>query len=121
MNEKETEKNAREPFFIVPSRVFELGLTPYELAVLFYLIMRSDNEAHTCWPSEKGIARACGMGKTTVSKSIKSLEANQIIRKEKRYQQSKNGLMRQTANNYTINLSVNGSSGTVQCSMIIYR
>ena len=47
-------KIEREPFFIVPSRVFELDLNPYELSVLFYLMMRADNETHTCFPSEKG-------------------------------------------------------------------
>ena len=99
-------KIEREPFFIVPSRVFELDLNPYELSVLFYLMMRADNETHTCFPSEKGIARACGMGKTSVGKNIKSLAEKGIIEKQAKYQQSKNGLMRQTANNYKINIYI---------------
>ncbi len=104
--------DVREPIFIVPSRVFEKNLTPYELAVLFYLMMRADNETHSCFPSEKGIAKACGMGKTSVGKSIKSLEEKRLIEKQRRYQQSKNGLMRQTANNYKINFYSNVASRT---------
>ena len=109
-NKQKTVKN--EPFFIVPSKIFDLDLTPYEFSVLCYLIMRSDNDTHTCFPSEKGIARACGMGKTSVAKSLKSLEELGIIEKEKRYQQSKNGLMRQTTNNYVIKCAGSGSSRT---------
>ena len=111
MKQKENKKE-HEPFFIVPSRVFDEGLTPYELSVLFYLLMRADNENHTCFPSEKGIAKACGMGKTSVTKSVKSLAEKGLINKEKRYQESKNGLMRQTANIYKINLLGDGVSRT---------
>ena len=110
--EKDGNKKEHEPFFIVPSRVFDEGLNPYELSVLFYLLMRADNEKHTCFPSEKGIAKACGMGKTSVTKSVKSLAEKGLINKEKRYQESKNGLMRQTANIYKINLLGDGASRT---------
>ena len=91
-----------EPFFIVPSKVFEYELNPYELSVLFYLLMRADNKTHTCYPSEKGIARACGMGKTSACKSIKSLNTKGIIEIKKQYQPIKNGKNRQTSNNYQI-------------------
>ena len=86
----------------MPSKVFDMALSPYEFSVLCYLIMRSDNKNHTCFPSERSIASACGMGKTSVGKSIKSLEDKGLIEKVKRYQQSKNGLMRQTSNNYIL-------------------
>lgn len=105
-----TKEKIKEPFFIVPSKVFELGLNPYELSVLFYLMMRADNEMHSCFPSEKGIADACGMGKTSVTKSIKSLDEKGIIQKERKFQKSKNGLMRQTANEYIINCYSRDSS-----------
>ena len=101
MNENE-KSNAREPFFLVPSRVFDEGLNPYELAVLFYLIMRSDNEKHTCFPSEKGIAKACGMSLSTVKRTVKSLDEKKLIHIQKQFSQSKNGLNRQTSNLYTI-------------------
>jgi hypothetical protein len=112
MNGKETKKDIQEPFFIVPSRIFELGLNPYELSVLLYLMMRADNKTHSCFPSEKGIAKACGMGRTTVSKSLCSLEEKNLIQKKHNYQQSKNGFMRQTSNNYKIIFLHDGASGT---------
>ena len=101
MNKEEKTKE-REPFFIVPSRVFDLGLSPYELCVLFYLIMRADNEKHTCFPSEKGIAKACGMSYPTVTRVIKSLETKSIIKVKRQYAPTKNGSNRQTSNLYTI-------------------
>ena len=100
--EKDENKKEHEPFFIVPSRVFDEGLNPYELSVLFYLIMRSDNETHTCFPSEKGIAKACGMSHPTVTRVIKSLETKSIIKVKRQYAPTKNGTNRQTANLYTL-------------------
>lgn len=95
-------KKEHEPFFIVPSRVFDEGLSPYELAVLLYLMMRADNETHTCFPSEKGIAKACGMGFSTTTRIVKSLENKGLINIKKQYSQTKNGGMRQTSNLYTV-------------------
>ncbi len=99
-----TKEKIDEPFFIVPSRVFELELSPYELTVLFYLMMRADNQTHTCFPSEKGIARACGMSLASVKRTVKSLLEKQLIDVNKQFTQSKNGLNRQTANLYIIQL-----------------
>ena len=103
-NEKnnEAKNDARGEFFIVPNRIFELGLTPYELSVLLYLMMRADRKTNSCFPSEKGIARACGMGFSTITRIIKSLEAKGLINVEKQYSKSKNGLNRQTSNLYTL-------------------
>ena len=100
--EKDKTNQGHEPFFIVPSRVFDEGLTPYELSVLFYLLMRADNENHTCFPSEKGIAKACGMSHPTVTRVIKSLETKSIIKVKRQYAPTKNGTNRQTANLYTV-------------------
>ena len=101
MKQKENKKE-NEPFFIVPSKVFDYELSPYELSVLFYLMMRSDNENHTCFPSEKGIAKACGMSHPTVTRVIKSLETKSIIKVKRQYAPTKNGTNRQTANLYTV-------------------
>lgn len=101
MNQNKS-KSEREPFFIVPSKVFEMNLNPYELSVLFYLMMRADNEKHTCFPSEKGIAKACGMSLATVKRNVKSLEAKHLIKVKKQFTNTKNGMNRQTANLYTI-------------------
>ena len=97
-------KKTNEPFFIVPSKIFSLGLTPYELAIVFYLCMRADNKNHTCWPSEKLMARECGMSLRTVRNALRRLEEMNVISKENHYEMSHNGLMRQTSNHYCINL-----------------
>ena len=95
-------KKLKEPFFIVPSKVFSLGLTPYELAIVFYLCMRADNEKHTCWPSEKLMARECGMGYSTIRRILRSLVNKKIISTERHYEKSTNGLNRQTSNHYKV-------------------
>ena len=100
--EKDEAKKEHEPFFIVPSRVFELGLTPYELSVLLYLMMRVDNEKHTCFPSEKGIAKGCGSSLSSTRRAIASLEEKKIISIECHYMPTSNGMRRQTSNRYKI-------------------
>ena len=95
-------KITNEPFFIVPSKVFSLGLTPYELSVLFYLCMRADNEKHTCWPSEKLMARECGMSVSTINRGLHSLEEKKLIKIVPQYHPTANGLNRRTANLYRI-------------------
>ena len=95
-------KITNEPFFIVPSKVFSLGLTPYELSVLFYLCMRADNEKHTCWPSEKLMARECGMSVSTINRGLHSLEEKKLIEIVPQYHPTANGLKRQAANLYRI-------------------
>lgn len=102
-------KITKEPFFIVPSKVFSLGLSPYELSVVFYLCMRADNQTHTCWPSEKTMARECGMSPRTVRNALRSLEDKKLVRVEKHYELSCNGLNRQTSNHYYILLFENSA------------
>lgn len=108
-NEQKTVKKGansikKEPFFIVPSKIFDWGLTPYEFSVLCYLIMRSDNESHTCFPSERGIASACGMGFSTVKNVVKQLQNKKHIIVKNQFAKSKNGLNRQTSNLYVLQL-----------------
>ena len=103
MNENE-KSNAREPFFLVPSRVFDEGLNSYELAVLFYLIMRSDNEKHTCFPSVKTMAKACNISERKVRDVIHSLETNQIIKIKSNYVSTHKEFYRQTSNHYLISI-----------------
>ena len=102
--EKETKKNLREPFFIVPDRVFGLGLTPYELSVLLYLMMRSDNQTHSCFPSAHGIAENCSMSIRKVRDVISSLESKKIISIKANYTQTHKNFNRQTSNYYTVNI-----------------
>ena len=106
MKQKENKKE-HEPFFIVPSKVFDYELSPYELSVLFYLMMRSDNENHTCFPSEKGIAKACGASLSSIRRAIVSLEGKKIISIKNHYMPTSNGMNRQTSNHYKILLFEN--------------
>jgi AraC-like DNA-binding protein len=114
-------KKLKEPFFIVPSKVFSLGLTPYELAIVFYLCMRADNEKHTCWPSEKLMARECGMTSRMVRKVLRELEEKNVVSVENHYEMSHNKLIRQTANHYYIKLFddgvVDNIDGKIECNI----
>ena len=97
-----TKEKIDEPFFIVPSRVFELELSPYELTVLFYLMMRADNQTHTCFPSVKRMSSACKISERKVREVIHSLQEKQIVEIKSKYVSTKNDFNRQTANNYSI-------------------
>ena len=104
-NTKEnTKEKIKEPFFIVPSKVFELGLNPYELSVLFYLMMRADNEMHSCFPSAKVMAGGCKISERKVRDVIHSLEEKKIIEVKSKFVATKNDFNRQTANNYSIRI-----------------
>lgn len=115
MNEKKkTEKIFKdEPFFIVPSKVFELGLDPYELSALFYLCMRADNENHTCFPSVSSITMDCKMSDSKARKSIHSLEEKGVIKIKKQYLSTKKGFNRRASNLYTV-LLLGKSSPPIQ-------
>ena len=76
---QEEKENSKFPFFTVPSKIFSLGLNPYEISILIYLLMRADNKSRTCWPSEKSMARECGMVDRTVRKVVHSLEEKGLI------------------------------------------
>ena len=101
-NEEKSIKN--EAFFVVPSRVFEMALSPYEFSVLCYLIMRSDNKNHTCFPSVKRMACACQISERKVREVIHSLQNKSLVEIEAKYASTNNNFNRQTSNHYSINL-----------------
>lgn len=107
-------KKLKEPFFIVPSKVFSLGLTPYELAIVFYLCMRADNEKHTCWPSVTSISKECGMSDAKVRRCIHDLQERQIIEIKKQYASTKKGINRQCSNFYTLLIFEENDAKSVQ-------
>ena len=114
MNEKKNEKKrgatgTSEPFFIVPSKVFEYGLSPYELSTLFYLCKCADNEKHTCYPSVSSMIKSCKMSDSMVRKSIHSLEEKGMIKIQRQYVSTRKGFNRQASNYYTIALFENHS------------
>ncbi len=107
-------KKLKEPFFIVPSKVFSLGLTPYELAIVFYLCMRADNEKHTCWPSVTSISKECGMSEAKVRRCIHYLQERQIIEIKNQYASTKKGINRQCSNFYTLLIFEENDAKSVQ-------
>jgi hypothetical protein len=112
MNEidlKDTKNNARDPFFMVPSRVFEMELNPYELSVLFYLMMRADNEKHTCFPSINRISQGCGMSERKARSVIHSLKEKEIIEIKPSYVSTHKNFNRQTSNHYLIKIWRDGA------------
>ena len=53
-------------FFMIPNRIFSLGLKPKEFAVYCCLVRHSDREKNSCFPSRRLIAQECNMDKKTV-------------------------------------------------------
>ena len=69
-------------FFEMPSAVFQMDLTPEELATYAYLRYRKNNRTHKCWPSYKTIGEAIGRSRKSVAKYVSSLEEKGLIRTE---------------------------------------
>lgn len=55
-------------FFMLPNRIFSLGLKPKEFAVYCCLIRHSDREKNCCFPSGRLIAQECNMDKKKESR-----------------------------------------------------
>ena len=69
-------------FFEMPSAVFQMDLTPEELATYAYLRCRKNNRTHKCWPSYKTIGEAIGRSRKSVAKYVGGLEEKGLIRAE---------------------------------------
>ena len=92
-------------FFIVPNEVFNYGLKPNEISVFTYLCSCADNRTYECFPSVNKIAKACGMGVSTVRAVIHTLEGKGLIKINPRYNQIPDSeKRRQTSNLYVVSL-----------------
>ena len=69
-------------FFEMPSAVFQMDLTPDELATYAYLRCRKNNRTYKCWPSYKTIGEAIGRSRKSVAKYVGGLEEKGLIRAE---------------------------------------
>ena len=69
-------------FFEMPSAVFQMDLTPDELATYAYLRYRKNNRTYKCWPSYKTIGEAIGRSRKSVAKYVSSLEEKGLIKTE---------------------------------------
>ena len=67
-------------FFMVPNRVFELGLRPRDFTVYCCLLRHSGADG-ACFPSRRLLAKECGIDRKTVDAAIESLSSLGLVRK----------------------------------------
>lgn len=89
-------------FFALPNEVFELMLTPSELAVLCYLVRCADVSG-SCFPSIHTIACACRISDNTVRKAVRNLAERKIIKKAGGFGMSKFGKAQTSSYVFSIN------------------
>ena len=89
-------------FFKMNNDIFKCGLDAYEFIVYSYLVMKSDRETMTCYPTAGKIALDCGISKSQVRKVTASLEKKRLIAKEMLYKDTINGKKHQTSSLYHI-------------------
>lgn len=69
----------REPFVILPRRIFDYHLPPIPFAVYCYLLC-CNNKTNGCYPSRQTIAKACGISDSSVGRAVKQLEKLGLIK-----------------------------------------
>lgn len=89
-------------YFMLPNDVFNLMLTPSQLAVFCYLVRCSD-KSWTCYPSIPTIAQACRLSENTVRKALKYLNERDIITISGGYSMSKFGKMQNATYVFGVN------------------
>ena len=76
---------ARDPiknYFPLPNELFDLELSPGEIALYACLMRLEDRKEYKCLVSYRKLGRYIGMSKKTVSKYVSMLEEKQLIRAE---------------------------------------
>ncbi|RMG99245.1 MAG: helix-turn-helix domain-containing protein [Chloroflexi bacterium] len=66
------QSNERKYWTQIPNIVYELGLSPYALA-LYNIIKRTAGQNGACWRSARTLAKDCNMSPSTVSKAKQEL------------------------------------------------
>ena len=89
-------------FFPLPNEIFSLGLSPGELAVYSYLLVREDRRTFQCWPSYRRIGKAVCMSVNTVRKYVAALEEKGLIVTEPTSVTTKSGQKHNGSLLYTI-------------------
>ena len=77
--------------FIVPNKVFILGLHPTAFMLYFYLLYLEDRKTYTCFPSYRNISKALGVTKKTVSKYVRELADKGLIETRRTYMTAQDG------------------------------
>ena len=86
----------------MPNEIFQLGLTPGELAVYAFLMRCENRKTYQCYPSYRTIGEAVGMSRNTVKKHVDSLVEKQLIFTEPTIVTLKDGTKRNGSLLYTI-------------------
>lgn len=95
-------RDAIRNYFPLPNEIFQLGLTPGELAVYAFLLKCENRETYQCYPSYRTIGEAVGMSRNTVAKYVRQLEEKGLIRTERTTVTLKDGRKRNGSLLYTI-------------------
>lgn len=95
-------RDAIRNYFPLPNEIFQLGLTPGELAVYAFLLKCENRETYQCYPSYRTIGEAVGMSRNTVAKYVQLLEEKKLIRTERTTVTLKDGRKRNGSLLYTI-------------------
>ncbi len=69
----------REPFVMLPRKLFAYRLPPIPFAVYCYLLC-CYNQINGCYPSRQTIAKACGISDSSVGRAVKQLEKLGLIK-----------------------------------------
>lgn len=80
----------KRDFFKGPNKIFELGLSPFQIAVYLYLCRCGDN----AFPGLRTIEKKCGMSRPTVIKVLGELESLGLLEKTKRFDGAKSNVYR---------------------------
>ena len=89
-------------FFPLPNALFQLELSPGEIAVYAYLMCREDRKSFQCYPSYKTIGEAVHMSANTVRKYVQRLEEKRLIYTEATSVMTTEGKKRNGSLLYTI-------------------
>ena len=81
-NQRIREDGLRSNFFMVPNKLDDLDLDPYEMRLYIHL-KRVTGENGECWQSVRTMAAKCKMGKDTICRAKKSLQDKGLILVEK--------------------------------------
>ena len=69
----------REPFVMLPKKIFDYHLPPIPFAV-YCCLLSCHNKRNGCYPSRRTISKACGISDSSVGRAIQELENAGLIR-----------------------------------------
>lgn len=95
-------RSAIRNYFPLPNEIFQLGLTPGELAVYAFLLKCENRETYQCYPSYRTIGEAVGMSRNTVKRHVDSLVDKRLIYTEPTTVTLQDGTKRNGSLLYTI-------------------